>query len=416
MEGNIHKKLGIGSLTAVFVAYTCSVTSVPNGAIIGEYTTFAEGMIGIALAFVLAAVVSALVSYVSFKTGQTKDIVFKTIFGRRGFMLCSLIFAFCQSFWACFDFFNAGQAIYNLMPEGSIFKNLGFCIAIAVMLVLTILGGVFGIHGVKWISTLTIPVAVILFLIIYFVCLVKSGGYSELLEYVPVENTLGVSGAAQIMFGMWMAGYVGMMDLTPEAKNGKAVVIASICGAAFIMLCFMVGQMGFIGTGFKTVGDICLSLGGAIFICGNLFVIVAQGNTTPACNYMYSLSYSEGLNLPRKPLAVIVPCLVAILAFIIMYGPGVDFISNITNVVSTLMGPLIGVVLAEFYVIEKCGLELEEENNLPIIKAAAFTALLIGVAISLLFNNLVAVPLPGPLTIVATGLVHLVLKLGFKMK
>lgn len=416
MGTETKNKLGMGSLTAVFVAYTCSVTSVPNGAIIGQHTTFYEGLTGIVIAFILAAIVSSMTSYVGYRTGATKDIIFKTVFGRRGFMLCSLIFAFCQSFWACYDFFNAGQALYNIMPEGTILKNMGFCIAVAILLVLTIIGGLFGITGVKWISTTTIPVAIILFLIIYFVCLSKAGGFAGLVDYVPAEHTMGVAGSAQIMFGMWMAAYVGMMDLTTEAKNGKAVIVACTCGAAFIMLCFFVGQVGFVGTGLKTVGDICLSLGGAIFLCGNIFVIIAQANTTPAACYMYTISYSEGLHLPKKGLAIVVPCLVAVLAFVIMYGPGVDFINNITSIISTLMGPIIGVIIAEFFVVSKRNISLREDAQLPNVQVAAFASLLIGVAISFLFSNVLAVPVPALMTIIATGIVHLILAQGFKLQ
>ncbi len=408
--------MGIGSTAAVFLAYTCSVSTVPNGALVGERATYMDGVLGIILAFLIASLIAIFASWIGYKTGVNKDIVWKSMFGRHGFRICSLIFAFCQSFWACFDFFNAGQALYNLMPDNSVLKNLGFCIAIVVMLALTIIGGIFGITGVKWIATITIPIAMILFIIIYVSSYKEAGGMAALLAYVPVERTLGVTGVAQIMIGMWMAGFVGMMDLTTNAKNTRTVVIASICGVGFIMFCFFVGQIGFIGTGMKTVGDLCLSLGGAIFICGNIFVIIAQSNTTPACNLMYSNSYSEGLHLPRKPIAVIVPIFVAVLAFVIMYGPGVDFISNITGTVSVLMGPLVGVMLAEFYIVSKRNIEIKEEKEYPAIKPSAVTCLLIGVVISFIFNNMSGLPLPVVITILITGLLHSILRLGFKMK
>lgn len=416
IEEKTAKKLSMGSVVAVFVAYTCSVSSIPNGGLIGQGLSFGKGMMAIGLFFVLAAAVAILVSWIGYKTGVTKDIVFKAIFGRRGFMLCSLIFAFCQAFWACFDFFNAGQALYNLMPEGSVMKNFGFCLAVVIMLVLTILGGVFGIMGVKWISTLTIPIGIILFLIIYAFSFKQAGGFEGLMAYVPGESTMTVASGAQLLFGMWMAGYVGMMDLTPEAKNTRSVVVAGLCAAAFIALCFMVGQVGFIGTGMMTVGDICMSLGGAIFILGNLFVLVAQGNTTPACNYMYSLSFSEGLKLSRKTLAIIVPLIVAAISFYIMYGAGVDFVSTIINVVSCLMAPLVGVVIAEFYIVSKRNMEIKPEEEYPIVNPAAMISLLVGLVFSLVFTYAVALPLGNLITILIAIALQCILRLGAKMK
>lgn len=416
MQKNKSKKIGIGALVAVFVGYTCSVTSIPNGAIIGQHTYFHEGTIGIIIAFGLATLISTLTSYIGYKTGKNKDVIFKTVFGKHGFLLCSLIFTFCQAFWACYDFFNAGQALYNLMPDGFIFKNLGFCIAVAILLVLTIVGGLYGMKGVAAISTATIPVAIILFIIIYAVCLGQAGGFAGLQAYIPTEHTLGIAGSAQIMFGMWMAAYIGMIDLTTEAKNAKAVFFACLGGAAFIMLCFFVGQVGFVGTTFKTIGDICLSLGGAIFIIGNLFVIVAQGNTTPAACYMYTISFSESLRLSRKTLAIIVPCIVAVVSFVIMYGPGVDFINNITSIISTLMGPIIGVIIAEFYLISKCNMKIGDAEHLPSIQPAALLSLVIGVALSFVFSNVLHISLHSLLTIGITLIMHLVLAKGFKLQ
>lgn len=409
------KKLGVGSTVAVFVAYTCSVSTVPNGARLSEGATFATGLGGIVLGFGIGALIAIICSWIGYKTGLGKDAIWKQIFGRRGFMICSFIFGFCQAFWACFDFFNAGQALYNLMPEGSLIKNVGFCVAICVMLVLTIIGGVYGISGVKWISTLTIPIAIVLFAIIYFCSFKEAGGFAGLTAYVPAEATLKVTDCAQIMYGMWMAGFIGMMDLTTNAKNTKCVVIASILSVAFIGLCFMVGQVGFIGTGMKTVGDLCLSLGGAVFICGNLFVILAQSNTTPACNLMYSNSFSAGLNVPRKPVAIVVPIIVAVLAFVIMYGPSVDFISRITDTVSALMAPLIGVQIAEFYIVCKKNYKIKPVEELPVLRPTAFICLLIGVALSFVFNNISGMPLPGVFTIIITGLLHTIGRLGLKL-
>ena len=131
---------------------------------------------------------------------------------------------------------------------------------------------------------------------------------------------------------------------------------------------------------------------------------------------MYSNSFSTGLNVKRTPVAIIVPCIVAILAFVIMYGPGVDFISRITNTVSTLMSPLVGVQLAEFYVVAKKAYNVEEEESLPIIRPTAFICLLIGVALSFVFNNIPGMPLPGVCTIVGTGILHIIGRLGLKMK
>ncbi len=408
--------IGVFALCSMYIAYCCSCTSIPNGAMIGQGASFSTGFAGIMLGWLIGAIVVSGTTYITYTTGTFKDVIWREMFGRHGSRICSFMMAFCMGFWATFDFFNGGQSLYNLMPEGSFAKNMGFCICVFGLVVITIIGGVVGTTGVKWISSLTAPVAVILLVVVYVATVKEAGGMAAVTTYQPPEATISVINAAQIMVGMWMGGFCGIMDLAPGAKSGKSVILASIAGVGFIMLCFLVGQMGFIGTGLATLGDICMSLGGAIFMLGNIFVIFAQGNTTPACNLMYSNSFAHAFSLTRKPFAIIVPIIAAGMAFVIMYGPGVDFINTITDVVSTVMAPLVGVTLADFWIVRKRTFEFSDVEALPAFRLCATLCLAIGVVVSFLFKLTPNVPGTAFLTVIITGLLYAALRLGAKMK
>ncbi len=402
-------KIGALSLMFVFMAYFCSITAVPTGGLVGQGADFKTGLSGIFLGFAIGAVLIFLTVWIGYKTGLKKDAIWKQMFGRQGFRVCSFIIAFCMAFWACFDLFNAAQAVYNLMP-GSL-KNFGFCLAMVILLVVTILGGVFGMSGVKWISNLSIPFAIVLFIIIYVVCVRHAGGMAGLLNYQPVNSTYKVSTIAQMMVSMWMAGYCGAIDLTTEAKNTKAVVVAAIAGSGFVLLCFLVGQVGFMGTGMQTLADICASIGGAIFLIGSIFVMIAQGNTTPACDYMYSNSFQAVFNLKKRTVvAIVVPLIAAVLSFVIMYGPGVDFITVIVNTIGTLTAPLLGVTLADFYILKKTHMNIYGDRELPIVDVCPFICLAIGIALSLIFNHVPSVPIPTFLVLIITAVLYIVLR------
>ena len=142
MENGKNKKLGAFSLGAVFMAYFCSITAVPTGALVGQGSDFKTGLAGIILGFVIGAILISLSTLIGYKTGLKKDAVWKQMFGRQGFKILSFAVAFCMAFWACFDLFNAAQAVYNVFPEG--YKDFGFALAMVILLVVTILGGVFG--------------------------------------------------------------------------------------------------------------------------------------------------------------------------------------------------------------------------------------------------------------------------------
>ena len=405
-ENQNTKKLGYFSIATMYIAYCCACTSIPNGGVIGEGSTFGTGFASIMLGWLIGSIIVAGTTMSTYKTGTFKDIIWSNIFGKHGSRITSAMMAFCMSFWACFDFFNGGQSLYNLMPEGSSAKNFGFCICVILLVAVTIYGGVKGTSGVKIISNLTVPVAVILFVIIYIASVNAAGGMDALMAYQPAQETVTVIGGAQIMVGMWMGGFCGIMDLAPGAKNGKVVIVASILGVGFIMLCFLVGQVGFIGTELKTLGDICMSLGGGIFWVGNIFVIIAQGNTTPACNLMYSNSWQNTFRTKtRTPFAIVVPIIAAVLAFIIMYGAGVDFINVITDTVSTVMAPLVGVTLASFWIVEKRNPVIRPVEELPGWKPIPIICLAIGVCLSLIFR-FVTIEGSAFIVVIVTGLIY----------
>ena len=400
------KKLGPFALGAVFMAYFCSITAVPTGALVGQGAKFTTGLTGILLGFIIGAVMIALSTMIGYRTGLKKDAVWKQMFGRQGFRIFSFAVAFCMAFWATFDLFNAAQAVYNVFPAGM--KDFGFALAMVILLIVTIIGGVYGMSGVAFISNTSIPVAIVLFIIIYGVSLKHAGGIAGLMAYQPTQSTYTIGTIAQTMVGMWMAGYVGAIDLSTDAKNGKSVVFASVCGSAFVLLCFLVGQVGFMGTGVHTLADICCSLGGAIFLIGSIFVMIAQGNTTPACDYMYSNSFAAVFNTTRKWFAIIIPLVAGVIAFVIMYGPGVDFINTIVGAIGTIMGPLVGVLLADYYIVRKGHLEIKDERELPLVNIKPVACIAIGMALSFALKLAPQVKMSTFLVLVITAALYVI--------
>lgn len=409
MENTNVSRIGPISLAFVFMAYFCSITAVPTGALVGQGTDFITGLSGILLGFVIGAILIGAATWIGYRTGQGKDAVWKQMFGRQGFRVCSFLVAFCMAFWACFDLFNAAQAVYNLMPGD--LKNFGFALAMVILLVITILGGVYGMDGVKLISNLSIPFAIVLFIIIYIVSMGAAGGIDGLMAYKPEATTYTVIGISQTMTSMWFAGYCGAIDLTTRAKNTRSVIVAAIAGSGFVLLCFLVGQVGFIGTGVHTLADICANLGGAIFMIGSIFVMIAQGNTTPACDYMYSNSFQAVFNLKKRTVvAIIVPLIAGVLAFVIMYGPGVDFISVIVSTIGTLMAPLLAITLADFYVIRKTKMEMLPDEQLPVADPVPLACLVFGVALSLIFKMFPSIDVSTFIVMIATFVLYVIVR------
>lgn len=115
------------------------------------------------------------------------------------------------------------------------------------------------------------------------------------------------------------------------------------------------------GTGVHTLADICASLAEQ-FSDRKYFRYDRTGNTTPACDYMYSNSFAAVFNTTRKWFAIIIPLVAGVISFVIMYGPGVDFINTIVTAIGTIMAPLVAVMLTDFYIVHKGKLDIKEEK------------------------------------------------------
>lgn len=171
------------------------------------------------------------------------------------------------------------------------------------------------------------------------------------------------------------------------------------------------------GTGVHTLADICASLGGAIFLIGSIFVMIAQGNTTPACDYMYSNSFAAVFNTTRKWFAIIIPLVAGVISFVIMYGPGVDFINTIVTAIGTIMAPLVAVMLTDFYIVHKGKLDIKEEKDLPVVNARPVICIIIGLAFSFALKLVPAIKLSTFLVLIVTAVLYaIVAKAGAEKK
>lgn len=406
MEKVNEKRYGPLQLAFMYVAFFCSITIVSSGGIIGAGSTFKEGFTGILAGCAFIAFLVFLSTCSSYKLGLRKDQLWAQVFGSKGYKLGSFVMAIALAFWAWFDFFNASQAIYNLMPDH--LKNFGFILGIAILLVITILGGMFGLKGIAFISNLTIPIAVILFIIIIASAITNVGGMEGLAAFTPETHDYSVAKSADLVIATWICGTAAAPDLSEKAKNTRAVALASVATFGMIFVLFLVGQIGFIGTGFQTMGDICASLGGAIFIVGCIFNMIAQANTTPSCNYFYSNSFTELFRINRNFFVILIPCIAAAGGTYIMYSAGVGFITTIVGFISILLTPLLAIMISHYWLVFKGKHEFTPEKKLPAAYKPAIITLIIGIVLSLILKLFPSLGAPTVIVLVVTMVVYVI--------
>lgn len=410
---NKDTRVGTWGSICIFGAYGLTCTVAQTGALAGQGAAFNVGFWGLLLGAIFWGIFSFGSAYIGHKTGVAKDVIWKTIFGRYGSKLPSVLVGIVLFFWGGFDTFIAAQAIGNLFPPE--YYVVGFAITVVLVVFITSFAVVRGIPGIKWVSMISVPVAFILFVAIIIGAINASGGWAVVSQNVPETIVYdNVWDVAHMFVGCWMAGILSTCDFGSGVKNAKSLAAGTFSGGIITCFCFMVGFFGNIATGEASLGNICLALGGAIWICGCFFTFVAQANTQPGSALFYCNSISTAFNLKFAMVGIVMPILCGIESFWIGFGgDGVNTISAIMTAVGVIISPIYGTVLSEFYIVRKLKLEIaEDETTLPVVCPAGIISVIAGIIIATLISN---VRFYVVLTVAAVALIHACLRLVIKM-
>ena len=274
------------------------------------------------------------------------------------------------------------------------------------------IGSYKGITGVKWISWTTTPIAIILFVILIVACVKSGGGMEAIRAYQPPASVpfLIVVNAAM---GGWINGTTLTNDMTKVCRDGKSVVAAVLSGNLFGLLLLVLGFLGMMGLGAYGIAALGVALGGTLFIATELFTLVAMGNTVPGTDYVIAQGWSSVFERNRKPFCIIIPVVGCGVAALIEFVWGIEAIQSFINILATFMPPIIGVMLADFWVINKGHYGPVEELTTQ-FSASGLIALAVGTAVSAIFNA-TGIGLPAVFGIIASFIVHIALKKGARL-
>lgn len=411
----VEKKAGVGGSMALFAAYGLSCTVCQTGALIAQGSTFAIGFWGLLIGAFFWGLFTLGSGYVGHKTGQPKDIVWKNVFGRYGSKLVSFLVGIPLFFWGAYDSSIAAQAIGNLMPEGKFF--LGFVITTILIVIVVVISGLRGIPGIEKVSIITVPVAIALFLAIIIGTINAAGGWAAIEATHQPETVVhnSVWSVAHLFVAGWAGGVVSVHDFGPGIKNVKALAAGTFTGGIVTCFCFAAGFFGYIATGELSIGNICLHLGGAIWIFGCLFTFVAQANTQPGTALFYCNSVSAAFKLPFRKVIIVGPILAGLGTVWIMYGGnGVATITSIITLAGVILSPIYGTVLSEFFLVGRGKIEIaEDETTLPFLRPAGLISVIVGIIIATVMSDHSYYAL---ITVAVCAVLQLFLRKVLKMK
>lgn len=392
------KYLSTFNLTFIILAYACTINHITVGAQIGTENTLKSGLLAIVTGWIILSVIAVLSGGMGAKCRLTGHAIWNYVFGTKGANVLSVVVATCLVCWSFFDFWYVGSIIKNAMPN---YPDIGFILGVSIVAVCAILGAIKGVTSLKWLTTASIPFALVIFIALLAAIVKDAGGIEAVNAYVPKEQ-MTFSASINLFIasifpitGLWS-------DVTYEARSVKTVAIAMPIGLLMMACLDTVGLFGSAGMGCYGIIEISLQLGGALYVATNIFIIIAQANTVPSNTHVLATEFGDVFKISKTVFVIAQPVLAVIASIIIEYVADISLLSSWVSVVGCIFSPVFGITIAEFWIVEKGNLNLEKKPGE--IYPTSFISLAVGVIAAIYFTYFNPV-LPGTLTAIVVGLV-----------
>ncbi|UQZ90936.1 cytosine permease [Deltaproteobacteria bacterium Smac51] len=299
---------GFWSMSVVMLGYTFFAASMWVGGTLGlGFRLFPDLVIVILAGNVILGLYGGLLGYASSSTGLSTHMLARRAFGRSGAALPSLLLALTQIGW-----FGVGVSMFAYAVNKLTGIPLFPLIAVGgFMMTLTV---VIGFSALEWISRLAVPAILILGLWSMGRAVGDFGGLAALAAVEP-QNPLTFSTGVALGVGSFISGATLTPDFIRFAKSRKEGVSATVMGFAVgNSLMFFFGALGAVATGLSDTAEVLAAQG----LLGAGIALLTLNIWTTNDNALYAS------------------------------GLGLASISGMSRRMATIIGGLVGTLLADF--------------------------------------------------------------------
>lgn len=349
------------SLTIVWTGFVFVITSMMAGGGLSAGLDFKMILVAVLLGNVFLSVIAILVSIIASKTGLTFALMTRYSFGEKGSRIASMFVPIVNIGWYTIQAATYGHFIAQAFGFGDIAELICMAVSAVVM-------GIFAMKGIRAISILGyIAIPAIIFLsLATSIRAVGMIGLDGLWNYTP-EGHITLSSGITVVIGTWiLSTSTCIADIMRYAKSTKEAIAATLTGLLggniFMILC---GTITSVAVGDSDLTNVLLSMG---LLVPCLILMTTNIFTTNASNlYSTSLNLSNAFHMDRQKIIVV---LLAISALATLCRPyQVDFLFSFLDLLGTIVPPLPGIILADYFIIHK-----GEYKDLGSVKFAQFNA------------------------------------------
>ena len=368
-------------------------------AVLNIYQTIAAALVAIAIVSVLFA----LNDRAGYKYGISYVTHLKASFGEKGTLVSSLLRAVPAVIWYGIQSWIGGTALNEVFKILSNDRLDNVFLEFIILLVVQILLSMKGFHSIKMVESVASVVLLGIVITVFYI-LVSDPVHSENITniWIQSDGTWGVEFFAYVMvfLGNYAAIFLSAADYSRELKTGYTDGKRSLLYFLPIVVAYgsviVVGAMLASATGYANPAlglpalfeSECMQLFISAFIVfGAIAVNMVANIVTPT----YVIQLFTKLNYK---VAVTITGLLAMGSFpwVLVQDDNAKGLDTFVHVYSAFLGPMIAILVIEFYVLRKQHIDIEElyrkGGDFSGVNYAAIIALIVGAAAAFLFVDL----------------------------
>jgi cytosine permease len=355
-----------GPLLALAFGWGFLITGLLAGGALGSGVVlwpdlFWYSMLGNAINFTIGA----LVGYIAWRTGCNSALIFRATYGNLGAYVPVILVALLTIGWQGIVV-GAFAQVWTQSPGTAIY----FAVAIFGGLLFTFTT-YFGIKGLERVGMPAMLVLVAVGIYAIQLNIAEAGGLGALLELSAARaaaNPISGLQAVNIVVGAWIVGAIVMAEYVRFARTlAVALAIPFVVLVVNQVFLHTVGAMGAIVSGSPDFTVYMAGLAGVTAIFGIIGMTLALWTTGDANLYLPSVQTASLFRRPKRVMVVI--C--GVLGTILGLGIYQQFLGWI-DLLATIVPPIIGPVLAEYYLLRGRPATLPADEAHPVNYSAIF--------------------------------------------
>ena len=363
------------SIAAVWIAIGIDLSGAFLGVELAAGMDFWPAIGATLVGSVLLGLLAMACAYVGAATGLTTAMVSRAVFGKIGGAVLALAMSISLIGWFAVQagFFGSNAQVAMLELTGIDWPVAVFTVLGGILMVLTAL---WGYRSISRLSTLAVPLLLIL-LIVGIVVAFATRGSEALTADTAAAYSFG--GAVSLVMGIFVLGVVSAPDMARWAKTPKQAMAAGFFGFLFgnsiIIIVAVILSKLLNETELMTMFFV-LGLGGFAVIV----LILAQWTTNTTNAYSAAISFSSiSKRFSRRTLTIIG----GVIGIIVAVLGAADWFINFISAIGIVIAPFGGVYIANFFANRK-HTRFEHHSDVPRITVLPVIAWLLGIATALM--------------------------------